>query len=125
MILIVDDEPMLRDLLSDIISDFGLLSIQSSRPQDVQGIVKEIDIKWIITDIGMPQVNGVELIKQVRQTRPHIRYICISGFTDILESELKNLGVSLVLPKPFDIETFKNKFEALLKNQVSKELQVS
>lgn len=86
-IAIVDDEASIREGLGKmIVKESGEFSIEGLFPhgQDLLDrlLLREIEIDVIVTDIRMPIVDGLELIKQVKALRPDIRCILMSGFTD-------------------------------------------
>lgn len=84
-IIIVDDEVLIREGLAKMISKespcFQVIG-QFSDGQEVLKQLPELDADIVITDIRMPAVDGLELIKCLRATHPHIRSILMSGFTD-------------------------------------------
>jgi len=66
-------------------------------------------IKLILTDIMMPHMDGIEMIRQVRKLDPHVKVIAASGLISASDShqrlnELATLGVKIFLDKPFSIE---------------------
>lgn len=86
-IVIVDDEASIREGLAKIISKesdgFFVAGIFSNGQEALNFIASsEQDIDVIITDIRMPLVDGLELIKQSKSIQPDIRCIIMSGFTD-------------------------------------------
>ncbi|EES74103.1 MULTISPECIES: response regulator [Paenibacillus] len=86
-IAIVDDEASIREGLGKMIGkESGKFVVEGLFPhgQDLLNrlLLRQIEIDVIITDIRMPVVDGLELIKQVKDLRPDIRCILMSGFTD-------------------------------------------
>jgi CheY-like chemotaxis protein len=59
----------------------------------------ETDFELIITDYKMPRMNGIALIAKVRESRPTIPIILISGFADTLGLDEKSTGADLVIQK--------------------------
>jgi len=74
------------------------------------------DIDLMITDIVMPQMDGTQLIKHVRERRPDLKVICISGYAE--ESFRKRLadveGIHF-LPKPFSLDQLAGKVKEVLR----------
>lgn len=104
-ILVADDEDLIRELLADALSDeFNILS--ASNGEEALSLYKQHqdEIALVITDLIMPNMRGDELAKQMRQIRPSLPIVFISGY----EREIKTDGLlangrAVFLPKPFDI----------------------
>lgn len=109
-ILIIDDDSELLCTLRDILVSEGYLVEIASDGRE--GLKKQISKPYdlIITDIVMPEEDGLEVIMEVKSAYPGTKLIAISGggyFTsrDYLLMA-KELGASLVLCKPFDSSSF-------------------
>ncbi|WP_152401612.1 response regulator [Paenibacillus cellulositrophicus] len=84
-ILIVDDEVLIREGLSRMIEkESGLFRVVGQFPdgKDVLDSLPGLEVDVVITDIRMPIVDGLDLIKQLKAARPHVRSILMSGFTE-------------------------------------------
>ncbi|OZB96862.1 response regulator [Paenibacillus sp. XY044] len=84
-IVIVDDEILIREGLSRMIEkESSLFRVVGHFPdgQDVLDNLPGLEADVVITDIRMPVVDGLGLIKQLKLTRPHVRSILMSGFTE-------------------------------------------
>ncbi|WP_019640617.1 response regulator [Paenibacillus fonticola] len=84
-IIIVDDEASIREGLAKMIgkeNDSFHITGTFSNGQDALSFVQASDIDVVITDIRMPFVDGLELIKQLKALQPAVRCIMMSGFTD-------------------------------------------
>lgn len=103
-ILVVDDDELIRDLLSSALS-FAGYSVDASSDA-VEGLqmafAKEYDV--ILTDMRMPVIDGIVFCNQLRKKKPHATIIMISGFTDFdtVRKALKE-GVYDFIPKPVQI----------------------
>ncbi|MDO8454157.1 MAG: response regulator [Sulfurimonas sp.] len=61
----------------------------------------------IVTDLNMPNMNGVELIKKIKAINPNQLIIVITAFRQEVEiEEAKKYGASIILEKPFSLESF-------------------
>jgi two-component system, response regulator YesN len=119
-VLIADDEYYIRDGLEHMIEweEYGL-EVVGSVENGVQAldVVKDKGPHIIVTDVKMPNMNGIELIKKIRQEYEHIKIIIISGYDDfeyVKESLL--YGVENYILKPINEEELSN----TLLNTVSK-----
>ncbi|OAB48205.1 response regulator transcription factor [Paenibacillus antarcticus] len=84
-IVIVDDEILIRDGMARMISKENVeFQVVGIFPDGMQMLNKlpQLDIDVVITDIRMPQIDGLELIRELKVSHPHIRSILISGFVE-------------------------------------------
>jgi two-component system, response regulator YesN len=96
-LLIVDDEPMFRESLVQAV-DWGKLEIEvvgeAYNGCSALGILEDTAVDVIITDIRMPEMDGLELIRRASVLHPDIRYIVLSAFDDfILVKQAFLLGI--------------------------------
>ena len=109
LILVVDDEENIRELISGTLSQFGYSVIVAE--DGVEGTSRYAlamnEIKLVITDLDMPNMNGVTMIRVLRQMNPKLKIIVSSGalqrkqLTGPRSSELTALGVTAFLDKPY------------------------
>lgn len=108
-ILIVDDEELICKGLKSMIERNCPEIIDkisyTMQPLSVIGLIEEARPDIIITDIRMPDINGLELIKHVSESYPQIKFIALSGYDDFnYVKEAFKLGVVDYLLKPASIE---------------------
>jgi YesN/AraC family two-component response regulator len=107
-ILVVDDEPMIRDGLKVALDMEGHRTSTASDGNEAIKLVEEKKPHLIITDIIMPESDGIELICNVKENNPNIKILAISGGGRISASDhlkiAKQLGAAGVLTKPFSTE---------------------
>jgi len=104
-ILIVDDEPDLREFLADEIRMIGASVYEAENGRKAFEIVKNEKIDAIISDIRMPDGDGVELLDRVRSENPGIPVlIFITGYTDLSGADAYNKGAEAIIAKPFNFE---------------------
>ncbi|MDD2943537.1 MAG: response regulator [bacterium] len=105
-VLVVDDDELVRDMLFQVLSDNGYHVELASSGEEALGLLGQRDVQVCLSDIIMPDCDGLELIPQIRRKFPDIHIIAISGGGRIgPESYLataRRLGASKVLCKPFD-----------------------
>jgi DNA-binding NtrC family response regulator len=71
----------------------------------------------LITDIIMPQLNGIELIQKIRKLHPQIPILVVSGnLTDEIINELQHQNIKKILPKPIDPVNFRKMVDSMFKN---------
>ncbi len=103
-ILVLDDDPIIRNLLRSMLKDKTTLSV-AEKPSKAFEILKEKPIDIIISDFMMPEMNGLEVLDRVKQDYPHIEVIMISaeGDMDTVIGALRNGAVDY-FRKPFRAE---------------------
>jgi excisionase family DNA binding protein len=103
-VLVVDDEATIRDLLSKTLA---LAEYDVDLAPDGRTALERLRIlpyDLLITDLKMPGVDGLTVIKEARRLKPDIPVIIITGFsTEASAIEAVNLGVSGYLTKPFRV----------------------
>ena len=106
-ILIIDDEAMIRDLLVQILEREGYETITASDGKDGIKIHRENPADLIITDLIMPEKDGLEAIMELRRDFQDVKIIAMSGGGKIdPETYLqiaKTMGAIKTLTKPFDL----------------------
>ncbi len=103
-VLIVEDEKPLRDKLTMNIDwkSQGYRIYEAGDGEEALGILKQQDIDILVTDIQMPKMNGIELVRRAKTIYPDLWVIIISGYGDWEYTQVLNmLGVDEYLLKPF------------------------
>jgi len=101
VIAVVDDDPRILESLEDLLESAGYdVRLHSSGSSLLASGVLNIDC--VITDIGMPLMDGLELRDRVKQLRPELPVFLISGRRDPSYEQPDNLADSQFFRKPFD-----------------------
>jgi DNA-binding NtrC family response regulator len=101
-LLIVDDEPILLKNLKINLEDYADNIFTASNGLDALEVFRREKIHCIICDINMPQMNGVEVIKEVRSMDSHIPFIFYTGHRNSeLMFEAVKYGAFDFLDKPY------------------------
>jgi DNA-binding NtrC family response regulator len=104
-ILIVDDEPGIRELLAMILEAAGHSVAAAKDGVEAPKIMASRDVEIVITDLLMPERDGLEFITEIRSKYPKVKIIAMSGGGHIArESYLRiarNFGAHYLLEKPF------------------------
>ncbi len=114
-ILIVDDEEMDRFLGSRIVEDAGHTAFFAGDGEVALQIYKDNDIALVITDLRMPKVDGLSLIRDLLEHDPEVAIIAVSGDADQLE-KAESYGVHAGLIKPVEPEKLIGKVQEVLEN---------
>ena len=117
-ILIIDDEAMIRDLLVKILEREGYETVTASGGKDGIKIHRENPADLIITDLIMPEKDGLETIMELRRDFKDVKIIAMSGGGKI-DSETylqiaKTMGAIETIAKPFDLRELLKTVQELL-----------
>ena len=101
--LVLDDEPSIRNLITAILRQQNFQILQAENGARGLEVMRDrgTHVDLIISDIRMPEVDGVSFARSVRQSHPHIPIILMSGYTEC-ESSLDFDGF---VEKPFSMKT--------------------
>lgn len=115
-ILLIDDEEMILDSLSAILTREGYVVHCVRNGKDALDVLKEQSFDLVITDIRMPGMNGLEVVERVRGSLPDQKIMIITGYGS-LETAVKaqHRGVCDYLIKPIDVKGLKNSIRRALK----------
>ena len=108
-ILVVDDEAVIRELLSDILEDDGYpVETTHNGPSALDLLRKRDDFVLLFTDIMMPEMDGIQLIREARKLRPTLIPIVMTGFATLetARAAVKEGAYDYVL-KPFSLSEVK------------------
>ncbi|HOC90756.1 MAG TPA: response regulator [bacterium] len=107
--LVLDDEEVILNTCREILEETGLEIITSTSPAECIDIASAGGIDLFITDIMMPELNGVEVVRRIRKTNPRLTVIVITGYPSMdTAREFMKLGAYDYIPKPFTPEELRN-----------------
>lgn len=103
-ILVVDDEEALRTVLASELEGEGYLVTTAFDGQNAIDILGSAVFDLILLDIKMPNVDGFEVLKFVKERHPTTKIIMLTGFADLKNAiESKKLGAEDFVSKPYDL----------------------
>jgi putative two-component system response regulator len=111
-ILIVDDEPLIIETMSEILRAEGYDCLGVTLASQAIDVLQEYSFDLVITDYNMPDMDGVKLMKKIRGYLPDVPFIFTSGYLD--RKEAIKAGASDHLKKPFEASRLKNSIEKIL-----------
>lgn len=101
-ILICDDEEGIRESLKLILGDHYDLILTDNGEQCLQCLENNRNIGLVLLDIKMPKVNGLEILKAVKEKYPDLDVVIVTGYKSVdTASEASSLGASGYIVKPF------------------------
>jgi DNA-binding response OmpR family regulator len=116
-ILVIDDDHLVRYTVSKILSSYGYEVVTAADGKRGMIVLRDEHPDAVITDIIMPEQEGIDTIIQIRRERPGIKIIAISGGgrirnIDFLEMA-QSLGADEVIAKPFGADELLNRLTRL------------
>lgn len=125
-ILIVDDEEEFGKLLGDLLKHKGLTSHHMTKSNAVLEELKGgKDYTFVLTDIVMPEIDGLELTEKIKEEFPEMCIIVMTGYShDYRYVEVLNAGATDFINKPFRIEELEAKIRrAVIERNTKRELE--
>ena len=116
-IIIVDDEVHIVSMLNQILSKIGYKILSATNSSQALARCKEYngEIDLILSDVIMPDMNGIEMLSILRKKRPQLKAIFMSGYTNSMAVESAGMDASTVfLQKPFTFEDLAKKIRTSL-----------
>ena len=108
ILLVVDDMHMACKSLADILRLDGYEVKTATSGQDALKIFEEHKIDCVLTDIKMPTMNGVELLREIKEVAPEVPVMMMTAYaTDRLVEDGIRAGALLTLYKPLDINNLR------------------
>ncbi len=108
VILVVDDEEGLREGLSRLLEGEGYAIVAAETGEEALQILKQSHIDLVLTDMRMPGMSGIDLLKKIRESYGELGVIILTGYGQI-ESyiEAMNFGAIEYVSKPFKVNELK------------------
>lgn len=117
-ILIVDDEENVRFTLAKTLKGHHHEVYEASDGDRALELLNEQDIDLVVTDILMPNREGLETIQEIRMNWPDVKIIAMSGGGRIRNTEFLNVaqkfGADLIMKKPFSMSEFNDQVGKVL-----------
>jgi CheY-like chemotaxis protein len=114
-VLVVEDEALVRMLVVQTLEEAGFAVCEAAEAQGALEVLRGDDaIRLMVTDVGLPGLNGRRLADEARARRPDMKVLFMTGYADsaLLENVLPE-GFGLIT-KPFDLDELASRAQALL-----------
>lgn len=124
-ILVIDDEPGVRDLVCDALSMSDFLSTQAADGLEALSLLRREKFDLLVLDINMPKLDGLALLEKLRNEGLSIPVLMLSARAD--KSDINQglrLGADDYLTKPFSIEELVLRVKAILRRSKSEVTEV-
>ena len=112
IILIVEDDDIVRMLIVDVLEDLEYKVLEADGSEKALEFLNDEDqyIDLMMTDVGLPGMDGKELATQARMLRPVLPILFASGYADSIDIP----DGMQVIGKPFSIDQLRDKVKAML-----------
>ncbi|MBD0415487.1 hybrid sensor histidine kinase/response regulator [Oryzicola mucosus] len=107
-VLVVEDDFLIRANTSEMLSDIGYSVEEASAGMEALALLKAQDIDVLVTDLGLPDMNGGELAAKARDIRPHVGIVFATGQDRAPESAPRD---AVLLTKPYGEDDLKKAIE--------------
>lgn len=112
-ILLAEDDPTMRQMIADDLRENGFIVIEVEDGRQAldrfrRGLEtgSSLWIDVVVSDFKMPKLSGLRLLEAVREECDVLPFILMTAFADVaVQKEARRLGASIVLEKPFDLQT--------------------
>jgi len=104
-ILIVDDDESVNNFLMKFLQRKGYVAIHSvGTGKEALEVIKKEDIKLVLLDIKLPDINGIEILRKIKEVKKDTNVVMITGFPEeATAKEALKLGAYDYIMKPFDL----------------------
>jgi len=116
-VLVVDDEPTVRMLVTEVLGDLGYTAIEAADgPAGLRVLQSNARIDLLVTDVGLPGgMNGRQVADAARERRPELRVLFITGYAENAVLNHGHLDPGMhVLTKPFALEALASRIKELI-----------
>ena len=115
-VLVVEDEPVVRDLIVEVLADLGYRALEAQDgPSGLKILQSRERIDLLVTDVGLPGLNGRQLADQARESRPDLKVLFITGYA---ENAMLGNGISMpgmqMITKPFPVEALASRIREMI-----------
>ena len=100
-ILVVDDEPAIREAFCEFLSDLGYIAMPAKDARSMLVTLEKLPVHLVLLDLVLPDIYGLDLLPQLREQFPSVRVLVMSGYlTEESERQCFANGASAVIRKP-------------------------
>lgn len=115
IVLVVEDESVVRSLITEVLYELGYRVIEAANAQEAIPVLESGQpIDFMITDVGLPGMNGRQLADLAQSKRPELSVLLATGYAEGSNASgylAPNMGI---ITKPFSIEAFASKIKEML-----------
>jgi PAS domain S-box-containing protein len=117
-VLVVEDEPVVRGVIVEMLEEQGYRTLEAvDGPSGLHILRNDERIDLLVTDVGLPGMNGRQLADQARETRPGLKILFITGYAEsaAISDGFLQPGMEMIT-KPFDLDNLSRRICAMVGN---------
>ena len=115
-VLVVEDEPVVRAVILEMLGEQGYRTLEAvDGPSGLRILRDNARIDLLVTDVGLPGMNGRQLADQARETRPNLKILFITGYAEsaAIADGFLQPGMEMIT-KPFDLENLSQRIRKMV-----------
>ena len=115
-VLVVEDEPVVRGVILEMLGEQGYRTLQAvDGPSGLKILRSRERIDLLVTDVGLPGMNGRQLADQARETRPDLKILFITGYAEsvAIADGFLQPGMEMIT-KPFDLDNLSRRIRGMV-----------
>jgi PAS domain S-box-containing protein len=115
-VLVVEDEPVVRGVILEMLHDQGYRTLEAvDGPSGLRILRRDERIDLLVTDVGLPGMNGRQLADQARETRPDLKILFITGYAEsvAIADGFLQAGMEMIT-KPFELDNLARRIRAMV-----------
>ncbi len=115
-VLVVEDEPVVRRLIAELLQELGYRVIEAGDGKSGLDILLSNEpIELLITDVGLPELNGRQMADSARQHRPKLKVLLMTGYAEHAIQEKEGLAAGMrMMTKPFQMEALAQRVQEMI-----------
>ncbi|WP_139237448.1 PAS domain-containing sensor histidine kinase [Variovorax sp. OV329] len=117
LVLVVEDDPSVRLFVLEVLGEHGYRTLEAPTADAALTflVAPELQVDLLLTDVGLPGMNGRQLAEQARQSRPELPILFMTGYAEYARDRAAFLGRGMqMISKPFAIEEFVHRLRRML-----------
>ncbi len=117
-VLVVEDEPVVRGVILEMLTEQGYRTLEAvDGPSGLKILRGDQRIDLLVTDVGLPGINGRQLADQAREMRPGLKVLFITGYAESVATADGFLHAGMeMITKPFDLDNLSQRIRAMISN---------
>jgi PAS domain S-box-containing protein len=115
-VLFVEDDPSVRLLVSEVLKELGFEAVEAADPETALEVLRsDLRLDLMITDVGLPGMNGRQLAEAARSGRPDLPVLFVTGYAENAAMRAEFLAANMaMITKPFSLETLSARIREVL-----------
>jgi PAS domain S-box-containing protein len=115
-VLVVEDEPVVRGVILEMLAEQGYRTLEAiDGPSGLRILRTKVRVDLLVTDVGLPGMNGRQLADQARETRPSLKILFITGYAEsvAISDGFLESGMEMIT-KPFELDNLTRRIRAMI-----------